>query len=439
MAYDDTTPIIGSGTVSADAITAWFNQRGPAYAATYAPDKQFKPCPPDLGMAIIVECAGYASMGYRVNHDLAAAQILHETAAWQSKYARERNNPGGLGAVNGDEDLAIWFDSVQAGVEAHVAHMLVYAAGDGPWSVDDPRLGPVVQKGWLGSAPRLVDLNGKWAYPGKTYGQSIANLANQLVDFANNGSWVSEAQIPGFIWHPAGSDHYDVGRTQKIRGGAQHYTAGTNSLAWLTTTSKPPVSATFLVKHEPTLDDRGWQLVRIENTAWTTAMANPYTVSIEYEHKVGQPIPDIAYTVLAQTWADIARYVRREGLGEITSILGHKEWVNNPSLVCPDGIDITRIQREWVRLMADPTPPADDAIHLNGFKIVQGFKGFWQELANYEPTLPYRVLGLPLENEHSPGPGRALQRFERGWLKWDEQEPPPYHIHLRPLSEMETP
>jgi N-acetylmuramoyl-L-alanine amidase len=75
-------------------------------------------------------------------------------------------------------------------------------------------------------------------------------------------------------------------------------------------------------------------------------------------------------------------------------------------------------------------PPVEDAIHLNGFKIVLGFKSFWRELEGYERTLPYRVLGLPLANEVGAGDGVSFQEFERGWLKWSRDEPEPFHIHL---------
>ena len=170
------------------------------------------------------------------------------------------------------------------------------------------------------------------------------------------------AQIPGFTWHPADSNHYQPGRTEKIRGGAQHYTAGTNSLAWLSTTPGTQVSANFLVKHNPTLEDRGWQLVKIEDTAWTTAFANPYTVSIEYEHKADQAISDEAYEVLAETWKDITRYVADRGLGDINTegVRGHREWVNNPGLICPDGINVDRIETRRRELLDGNTPPPDD-------------------------------------------------------------------------------
>lgn len=169
------------------------------------------------------------------------------------------------------------------------------------------------------------------------------------------------AQIPGFKWSPADDDHYRKGRSVPIRGGAQHYTRGTNSLAWLTKTSEPPVSATFLVHHEPTLEDRGWQMVALEDTPWTTAFANAYTASIEYEHhpEIHDSIPEMAYTVLAQSWIDIAEKVNEMGLGEIpltrAGIRGHKEWVGNPHLVCPDGVFVDRIVSEMDRLLGRDT------------------------------------------------------------------------------------
>lgn len=359
MTYSASSPILGTGTISAEAINAWYAARGPKAAESYAPDRTYKPAPADLGQLIIEESRRWPS--HVVNHDLIAADIAHESAFWQSRIVRDKHNPSGLGAVNDNAYAgAVTFLSPREGIRATVAHMLSYAVGDGPWASSDPRFGAVRAKGWLGTAPTLGGLNGKWAHPGTTYGQQIAAAANALVEFANNGSWNMAAQIPGFTWHPADSNHFQRGRTEQIRGGAQHYTAGTNSLAWLSTTPGTEVSATFLVKHNPTLEDRGWQLVRIEDTAWTTAFANPYTVSIEYEHNGTQAIPDIAYEVLAITWAEISRYVTKHGLGEITTIAGHKTWVNNPQLVCPDGIDIGRIVTRWNALMKGDEPPPTD-------------------------------------------------------------------------------
>ena len=120
----------------------------------------------------------------------------------------------------------------------------------------------------------------------------------------------------------------------------------------MTVSSQPPVSATLLVAKNPTLEKRGYQLVRIEDTAWTTgAIVNPKTVSIEKEHQEGDELDDMDYRVLAQTWADVTRYLEeRPHLGAISVIRGHNEWVGD-GRTCPDGIDVTRISREWQVLM----------------------------------------------------------------------------------------
>jgi hypothetical protein len=214
------------------------------------------------------------------------------------------------------------------------------------------------------------------------------------------------AQIPGFTWAAAQSDHYDRGRAEKIRGGAQHYTAGTHSLEWLRRTSIPPVSVHFLVKHEPTLEDRGWQLVKIEDTAWTTAFANPYTVAIEYEHDGKQSIPDIAYEVLAQSWVDIDAYVWFNGLGDIEAIKGHKEWVNNPRLICPDGIDIQRIVRRVLELQVPPAQPTSQFFDETGFTVGGGFLQFWKSQGGLT------IFGYPITEEFIEQ-GHTVQYFER--------------------------
>ena len=221
------------------------------------------------------------------------------------------------------------------------------------------------------------------------------------------------AQIPGFTWVPAATTHYRKGRTDKVRGGAQHYTDGTNSVPWLTTTSNPPVSAHFLIKHNPTMSDRGQQLVRMEDTAWTTAFANPFTVSIEYEHKAHQTVSDTAYAVIAQTWIDIAKYVKEKGLGEISltrqGIKPHKEWVNNPALICSDGVNVDRVVQEIAkRLDEKPLPPTES----NDPNAQKFDTGYWMVNVMYEGIgmvnmldfyrekggLP--ILGMPLEGMH---------------------------------------
>lgn len=185
MTYTADTPILGRGTVSAEAIDAWFAAIGPDYARAYAPDRTYRPAPESLGRDIVAVCGAWG-----INHDVMAAQIAHESAAWQSAIARDKRNPSGLGAVNDNAYAgAATFATPTEGIRATAAHLMAYAKGAGPWRGDDPRYDAVALAGWLGVARTWGDLNGRWAYPGTTYGQQVTALANRLVSFANDGGW----------------------------------------------------------------------------------------------------------------------------------------------------------------------------------------------------------------------------------------------------------
>jgi len=435
MSYNAGSAILGNGTVSAEAIQAWLeSQMSWGARVVGLPPVAI---PADMGRIIVEESARYPS--HVVNHDLVASQINHESAACQSRIARDKRNYSGYGAENDDPyGKAFTFSTPRDGVRTQIAHLLGYVVGDGPWNVLSPRYSIVKGKGWDGTVNVLHELEQKWAYTGAAsyavtpkenrYGAKIATHANRLLAFANDGSWNKEtpmdAQIPGFTWRPADGEHYQKGRGQAIRGGAQHYTAGSNSLGWLTSDSgrddpDARVSATFLVKKNATLSDRGWQLVRVEDTSWTTGgIVNPYTVAIEYEHKSGQPITDTDYEVLAVTWADITRYVRTHGLGDIGIVRGHREWTGNNSTVCPDGIDVVRIERRRKELLTDAQPPkpAPDSRTFNvpglgSFTLSGGFLLFWEARGGIE------VFGFPLSDELKED-GMTVQYFERARFEW---------------------
>ena len=135
MTYSADSPILGTGTVSAEAINAWLAARGKIAAQVFAPDKAYKPAPFGIGHDIIAIAAEWG-----VNHDLVAAQISKESAYWQSTIVRDKNNPSGLGAENDAAyEKAITFPTAYEGIRATVAHLMVYAVGDGAWTQYDPR------------------------------------------------------------------------------------------------------------------------------------------------------------------------------------------------------------------------------------------------------------------------------------------------------------
>lgn len=392
------TATLGPTTVDQGKTVEWLRQRGAHERMIAVVSLYFATCP-----------------RYNVPAEAAIVQAGKETAwgHYGGVVPPEFNNWCGLkrasGGDNNDPNAHQRFATPADGVLAHVQHLAKYGGQAVPVAGDaliDPRAHLVT----LGSVPNLEDLGGKWA-PSPTYGVEIAALRNALVSFAKREEQPMAAQIPGFRWQPADANHYDRGRSVKIRGGAQHYTGGTNSLPWLTTTSSPPVSATFLVKHNPTLEDRGWQLVRIEDTAWTTAFANAYTVSIEYEHLPSQEIPDIAYTVLAQTWIDISRYVAEHGLGSIaldrSGIRGHKEWINSPSYICPDGIQLDRITDRISDLLGSGGSAQCLYFAETGHYLCHGFRGFWEKNGGLA------IFGFPLTEEYKDASGTTVQWFER--------------------------
>ena len=89
-------------------------------------------------------------------------------------------NFAGLGAVN-QQSGGARFDDVYQGLLAQVQHLKGYATGAALNNACvDPRYEVLQSKGFLGVAPYLEDLNGRWAVPGDTYGQNIARIISLI-------------------------------------------------------------------------------------------------------------------------------------------------------------------------------------------------------------------------------------------------------------------
>jgi len=430
MTYTGETPILSAGSVSAEAIQAYFADRGPDYAPQYAPDGQYKPAPAGLGAAIVAECRRYPE--HIVNHDLVAAQIVIETAAWQSGYARERNNTGGIGAINSNPDQAVWFASVAAGVRAHVAHLLVYAVGDGEWTRFDPRRDAVAAQHWLGVAKTWAELNGRWAWPGTTYGQGIATLANRLTTFANDGRWNVAGDDPRFNWVPDTKEFgYPTAGTRGRSGRPidlliVHVTEGTDSLGWLNGGNGS--SAHYLTNRDAT--PRA-QMVREADAAWTAGSReyNERGISIEFERFAreawtGTEYRNAAatvYPILKRNNIPLAYLGRNNATGR--GIIGHEHVPD------PDGSGWGGAgnhtdpgpQFDWSRFMAElraldgpVTPPVSpDSVTFpeTGQTLSGGFLRFWEARGGL------RIFGFPIGPEHVEN-GVTVQMFERARFEW---------------------
>jgi hypothetical protein len=122
-----------------------------------------------------------------VRGDIAFCQAIHETNYFRftGQAKIEWNNPAGLG-VTGQKDssgnyIGNKFPDWRTGIRAQIQHLKAYATKE-PFknSIVDPRYAALVDAGYIGTAPLWTDLNGKWAYPGKTYGQSILALFDKV-------------------------------------------------------------------------------------------------------------------------------------------------------------------------------------------------------------------------------------------------------------------
>ena len=126
----------------------------------------------------------YVTFGeyYGIRGDIAFAQAMHETdyLRFTGVVSPEQNNFCGLGTTGPDNPGAS-FKTPREGVLAHFQHLYAYASTkslpDG-YPLLDPRFDLVAR----GSAPTWVGLNGKWAVPGTTYGQSILSLYEKMIN-----------------------------------------------------------------------------------------------------------------------------------------------------------------------------------------------------------------------------------------------------------------
>ena len=118
-----------------------------------------------------------------IRPDVAFAQALKETGFFRygGDVVPSQNNYCGLGTTGGGVRGAA-FQSPQMGVRAHIQHLLAYASTREPQEpVVDPRYSLV--RGTYGdnTLGAWEDLNGRWAVPGNSYGQSILSMFRAIL------------------------------------------------------------------------------------------------------------------------------------------------------------------------------------------------------------------------------------------------------------------
>ena len=118
-----------------------------------------------------------------IRPDVAFAQALKETGFFRygGDVVPSQNNYCGLGTTGGGVRGAA-FQTPQMGVRAHIQHLLAYASTREPQEpVVDPRYSLV--RGTYGdnTLGAWEDLNGRWAVPGNSYGQSILSMFRAIL------------------------------------------------------------------------------------------------------------------------------------------------------------------------------------------------------------------------------------------------------------------
>jgi hypothetical protein len=119
---------------------------------------------------------------YGIRGDVAFAQAMQETGYFRftGDVRGSQNNFAGIGAT-GDGARGASFNTPEEGVLAHLQHLYAYAttaALPDKYPLVDPRFHLVNR----GSAPTWTALNGKWAVPGTTYGQSILDIYRRMAE-----------------------------------------------------------------------------------------------------------------------------------------------------------------------------------------------------------------------------------------------------------------
>jgi hypothetical protein len=124
----------------------------------------------------------YKGLGeyYGIRGDVAFAQAMLETDYFRftGDVRSDQNNFAGIGATGGAVRGAS-FSTPEEGVLAHLQHLYAYATRaplPNRYPLVDPRFHLVNR----GSATTWTALNGKWAVPGTTYGQTILNVYRRM-------------------------------------------------------------------------------------------------------------------------------------------------------------------------------------------------------------------------------------------------------------------
>ena len=173
----DGTSILGALSTSAGSMVRLYVSTGHVYPSEVYSQR---------GASSIAEFCNQvilAASSEGVRPEVVFAQAMLETGWLQfgGSVSADQCNFAGLGAT-GPQVGGARFDNVYQGLLAQSQHLKGYATSMPLNNVCvDPRYQILVDRGYLGIAPCLEDLNGLWAVPGDGYGQRIAAIINRMI------------------------------------------------------------------------------------------------------------------------------------------------------------------------------------------------------------------------------------------------------------------
>ena len=173
----DGTSIMGALSTSADSMVRLYVSTGHAFPSEVYSQR---------GASNITEFCNQvilAASSEGVRPEVVFAQAMLETGWLQfgGSVSADQCNFAGLGAT-GPQVGGARFENVYQGLLAQSQHLKGYATSLPLNNVCvDPRYQILVDRGYLGIAPCLEDLNGLWAVPGDGYGQRIAAIINRMI------------------------------------------------------------------------------------------------------------------------------------------------------------------------------------------------------------------------------------------------------------------
>lgn len=160
--------VLGVAVVAAPEVCEWLVGR--ASRARYSADV----------LREIVVSYWVVGAEYGVRPEVALAQAIKETGGfgYGGDVKAEQYNFAGIGATGGIPGLS--FDSVRAGVAAHVLRMRMYASNNSE-VYDNGILGRPLPASHWGKYPNIQDFDGVWAVPGVGYGDSVLKIVDEMV------------------------------------------------------------------------------------------------------------------------------------------------------------------------------------------------------------------------------------------------------------------